>query len=90
MRLTDKYQPINCAFHDYLEHFATLRQPISLKYFLNGEETKLSNVILYDLSGGRNGEFAHLKNEELNVKIRMDHIISIENIEAKSFISNYC
>jgi transcriptional antiterminator Rof (Rho-off) len=86
----DPYQPINCVFHDYLEHFATLQRPITIRFYLNGLETVLSKAIIYDLTGGRNGEFAHIINDDSNLKIRMDHIISIENIEAKIFNSSYC
>ncbi|MFT5820352.1 MAG: transcriptional antiterminator Rof (Rho-off) [Crocinitomix sp.] len=90
MSYSDPYQPINCEFHDYLEHFATLRCPITLRYQLNGKATTVSKAIIYDLTGGRNGEYAHIKNDTLDLKVRMDHIISIDAIEAKSFNSDYC
>ena len=90
MTTSDQYQPINCVFHDYLEHFATLRKPITVRYLSNGLETSMSDAIIYDLTGGRNGEYAHFKNSTLDITIRMDHIISIDNIEATTFNSSYC
>ncbi|MDG1914453.1 MAG: Rho-binding antiterminator [Crocinitomix sp.] len=86
----DPYQPINCVFHDYLEHFATLRRPIKIRFNLNGLEVSISKAIIYDLTGGRKGEYVHFKNDNTDLKVRMDHIISINNIEAKTFNSSYC
>ena len=90
MSSTDPYVPINCEFHDYFEHFATLRRPVTLRYNLDGETLTITKAIIYDLSGGRNGEYAHVKNDALHLKIRMDHIVSINEIESKSFNTDYC
>ncbi|NOQ73465.1 MAG: hypothetical protein GQ574_15780 [Crocinitomix sp.] len=90
MASTDPYVPINCEFHDYFEHFATLRLPVTLCYQLNGLDTTIANVIIYDLTGGRNGEYAHVRNDELDLQLRMDHIVSINEITSKSFNSGFC
>ncbi len=79
------YIPVNCAFHDYLEHFATIRETVSVKYFQENKEQRAEGVII-DLSGGRNGEFIHLSAVGGVEKIiRMDYILSINDITQTDF-----
>ncbi len=85
------YTPINCGFHDYLEHFATLRSKVTLIYKDGDKTITLKNAVLFDLSGGRNGEYAHVRTSEREFRLRMDYIISIDEIKATSIKThNYC
>ena len=87
---TEEYIPISCGFHDYLEHFATLRTPTKIVYKNNAEIITLENCVIFDLSGGRKGEYAHIKNGDKEIKIRMDFIISIDDVDADKFNRGFC
>ena len=85
-----KYQPIKCGFHDYLEHFATLREPVSVVYQDMGRVIELQDVVIHDLSGGRDGEFIHIMKDTKEKLIRMDYLISISGINSNHFTENFC
>ena len=93
MPATNKpYIPINCAFHDYLEHFATLRQLVTIVYI---DEKSLKKVVInqamiVDLTGGRNGEFSHVKFPGGNKIIRNDYLISVGDVKASDFDQDKC
>ena len=93
MHSTNKpYTPINCAFHDYLEHFATLRQSVVIVYkdeITSKVETILDGVI-FDLTGGRNGEFSHIKFPGGEIILRNDYLISVGNIKMSDFDDETC
>lgn len=92
MEPRNKYIPINCAFHDYLEHFATLRQPVNIVY--NDEVSLRTEIIqeavIFDLTGGRDGEFTHVRYLEGEKKIRNDYLISVDGIKLASLDENSC
>lgn len=85
-----KYQPVNCAFHDYLEHFATLKQGITIVYKQGDELMTLSNKIITNLSGGRNGEYLHFFEAGVEQKIRLDDLISVGGIQLSDFSESAC
>jgi len=93
MKNIDKpYKPINCAFHDYLEHFATLRQAVDILYIdENTSETIIiKQAVIVDLTGGRNGEYLHAKTASGKVIIRNDYLISVGAVKALDFDSDKC
>ena len=79
MDLNKKYKPISCAFHDYLEHYATLRQPVKIVYKnrLNHNVETVNEAVIYDLTGGREGEFTHFRSANGEVIVRNDDLISV-------------
>lgn len=82
-KMTD-YIPVNCAFHDHLEHFATLRKEVAVEYLENDQVLKSTGVII-DLTGGRQGEYIHLKTSEEVKQIRMDYLRSVGGIVQDDF-----
>lgn len=84
------YQPINCNYYDYMEHYATLRKPITIRFTEDEQVIELNQTIIQNLSGGRNGEFIHVNIDGKEKRIRMDHIISVDDVEAKQFSSESC
>lgn len=78
------YKPVNCGFYDFFEHFATLREKVTITYVL-GEEIKKRQGIITDLTGGRAGEYLHLKTSTEEIKLRMDYIIAINDIKAADY-----
>lgn len=86
------YRPINCAFHDYLEHFATLRQPITIVYSdeNTAEIITLTEAVIANLSGGREGEFSHITYPEGEIIIRNDYLVAVGNIKMSDFEDGNC
>jgi hypothetical protein len=50
----------------------------------------IKNAIILDLSGGSNGEYAHVKNGDEIIKIRLDYLISAGNINLNNPNANNC
>lgn len=86
------YVPINCELHDYLEHFATLGQSIDIVY--SDEFTRscemIKDAVIFDLTGGRNGEFTHIRFPGGERKIRNDYLISINEVKCVDFKEGNC
>ena len=92
MKLTTPYQPIDCSFYDYLEHYTTLRARIKVVYHsVENKIIQIENARIVNLTGGRNGEYVHLETPETpkNIVIRMDYLISVGEAKAASF-NNTC
>lgn len=85
-----KYQAIPCGFHDYLEHFTTLKQVVTLQYKDENEVIVTHDAIIRDLSGGRAGEYVHFLKDGAEQKIRMDYLISVGGIRALDFPNTTC
>ena len=86
------YSPINCAFHDYLEHFATLRKQVVIVYKdeITSKVETISDAVIVDLSGGRDGEFSHIKFPAGEIIIRNDYLISVGDIKMSDFEGGNC
>lgn len=84
------YQPIDCGYFDYMEHYATLKKPITIRYFENEDIVELKHQVIINISGGRNGEYIHVRINGTEQKIRMDKIISVDGVEAANFSSQNC
>ena len=79
------YKPVHCTFFDYFEHFATLRQRVTIRFIENGEEKILNEALIFDLPGGKAGEYVHIRKGEETFIIRADYILSINEINATDF-----
>ncbi len=90
--LKTKYIPINCAFHDYLEHFASLRKLVTVVYKDEVTESlvRIDNAIIFDLTGGRDGEYTHLKHNGQEEIVRNDYLVSVDDIRLSDFDVNSC
>lgn len=86
------YISVNCAFHDYLEHFATLRQIVVIVYRdeSTGQVKTIKEGVITDLSGGRNGEYSHIKFPGGKKIIRNDYLISVSDINVSDFEGDNC
>ncbi|MFK8038763.1 MAG: hypothetical protein AB8B74_10770 [Crocinitomicaceae bacterium] len=86
------YTPINCAFHDYLEHFATLGKLVAIVYtdHRTSEIETIEKAIITDLTGGRNGEYSHIEFDNQEVIIRNDFLISVGGIKVADFDKGKC
>lgn len=77
------YTPIDCNFYDRIESAITQRQPASLTYLsLSGESEYLCEQLVNLLSKDQQ-EFLVTESGKL---IRLDHIISLNNI----FLEKQC
>lgn len=70
----ETYKPINCGYHDYLEHFATLKSYIRIQYFDDIHAVRTTDAIITDLQLKNGEEFAILSSGE---EIRLDQLISV-------------
>ncbi|MFK8046779.1 MAG: hypothetical protein AB8B72_14870 [Crocinitomicaceae bacterium] len=88
----EPYIPINCEFHDYLEHFATLKQAITIVYKdeITSKKEIIENAFIVDLTGGRNGEFSHIRYQAGEKIIRNDYLISVGDVKMSDFNGNSC
>lgn len=78
-----KYSPISCTFHDYIEHFITLRQNVDVKFLENNLEKIVNSKILETYTSQTKEEF--MKLEKYPNEIRLDNIISIDKYILKEF-----
>ena len=84
------YQPVNCTFYDYMEHFCIRKEKVPLIYRELDEIKTLENQVIFDLSGGSKGEYIHLKPNGIEELIRMDQLISVGDIQLSDFDSASC
>lgn len=75
--LSDHYKPVDCGWYDYLEIYSMRKTTVTIKFTKDG---KTKNIItkIEDLHTKNKEEFALLSD---GMKLRLDHIISIEPIE---------
>lgn len=93
--MNSEYIPISCAFHDYLEHYATMRKPVSIKFAVNEEVQELESAVITNFSSQRDdkgtlNEYIHIKTENDIYKLRMDYLVSIDNVLANTFKEGFC
>lgn len=76
-----EYIPISCTFHDRLEHWSVLRQNVSIVY-LDGNEEREVTAVISDVFARGGADYALLtpSDEGRKVKVRLDHIVSVEGI----------
>ncbi|MBT8233902.1 MAG: hypothetical protein HKO66_12935 [Saprospiraceae bacterium] len=72
----EKYKPIACHLHDHIEHFATLRKPVSLSFLNKDGRPQTTITVIKDWVNEDGEEFLLTK----EYKIRFDHILSIDNV----------
>lgn len=79
----EKYKAISCTFVDIIEHFATRKEIVLIKFYEGTTIKELSDVITtwYNESSGE-----YLRLENYNLDIRLDKLISIN----EHSLSNYC
>lgn len=70
------YSPISCTFHDYIEHFITLRKNVDVKFLEYNSEKQVSSKILETYTSPTKEEFMIL--EDYPIEIRLDKVISID------------
>ncbi|MDW7692799.1 hypothetical protein R9C00_11300 [Flammeovirgaceae bacterium SG7u.111] len=77
------YKPISCSFYDVIEHYATLRQKVAIRFRSEkGAEETIETLIL-DTKTTSEGEFMLVKEEPK--ALRMDRIISIGSEKLEDF-----
>jgi len=76
-----EYVPISCTFHDRLEHWAVLRKNVSIVY-LDGNEQREVTAVISDVFAEGGADYAVLtpSDDGRAVKVRLDHIVSVEGI----------
>lgn len=74
----DVYTPISCTFHDHIEHFITLKKPVTITFIESEVEVFYQTQILETYTSHTKEEFMKLKNYPN--EIRLDSIISIDDI----------
>lgn len=70
----DKYQPIDCSYHDMLLEKATFNKLVDIVYLKNSDVQKV-NSIIRNVYTERGFEFMILDNKAI---IRLDKIISVD------------
>ncbi len=71
------YEPISCTFHDHLEHFASLREHVTIVFMDDKVERKLSGVRIADIIRSKKGEFIQFVSSGIEMLVRLDSIISV-------------
>lgn len=69
------YTPINCGFHDYLEHYASKKQYVRIQYFDDVHAVRTVDAIVKDLITQKGEEFMLLNTGE---QFRLDQLIVID------------
>ncbi len=76
------YIPISCQFHDYIEHYATLRRLVEIRYWEAGQRKYTKSRILSTCT--ENGA-EYLILEVTPFRLRLDQLIAIETHELIDF-----
>ena len=78
MNLSTPYHPINCTFHDRLEHWSIRREEVVLEYLDQGELRSLT-VVIADVRAENGADWAVLEpgTEHEPFTIRLDQIHSV-------------
>lgn len=69
------YQPISCDYVDIIEHLATIRKEVEVKYLDESGDSVIQNDILVTWENDGKAEFLITKTGS---RIRLDHIISLD------------
>ncbi len=83
MNNMNKYSPISCTFHDYIEHFITLKKEVMIVFVLNGINYEIMDIILDTFTTETKEEFMKLNN--FSELVRLDKIISIDKYNLIEF-----
>jgi len=74
----DVYTPISCTFHDHIEHFITLKNPVDISFIESDVEVIHKTSILETYTSHTKEEFMKLK--DYPNEIRLDQIIAINDL----------
>jgi len=79
------YLPINCTFHDRLEHWSILKKSVTIVY-LEENQLRETRALISDVFAQGEAEFAclTLANTDARVLVRLDRIVSVEGITLAS------
>ncbi len=78
-----KYVPISCSFYDFIEHFATLKKEVLIRFInAEGQAAQVKSRIV-TTKNNKDGEFILLEKEAQ--LIRLDQLIAIEDKELKDY-----
>lgn len=77
----DDYVPIDCTFHDRLEHWAVLRKPVAIVYVEAGQPRQVEAVIT-DVFAADGADHAWLDPTDNGprIRLRLDRIISVDGV----------
>lgn len=73
---SDRYQPIDCGFHDQLLERATFRRPTTITYRGDQGETVVVEDVIEDVFSRRGAEYIRLR---AGREIRLDKIIRMND-----------
>jgi len=76
-----KYQPIDCNYYDYIEHFAVLKKPIAIEFYDEQFNPSSVDAIIRTTLVSHGEESIIL---DTGQQIRMDKIISLDGIKKPS------
>lgn len=76
----DRYEPIDCGFHDQLEERATLKLPTEITYRNDREEKVVIQDVIDDVYSSEGAEYVRLKSGSI---VRLDHIIQVQDADPK-------
>lgn len=72
----EDYKPIDCNYYDLLEHFATLGQPVAVRYQAPGEPEQLKTAVIKDLQARQGVEYMLLDD---GTELRLDWLLSVND-----------
>ncbi len=76
--ILQKYQPIDCSFHDVLLDRITRKKEVHIVYNVaNKGQIRNERVLLEDVFTRQKEEFLKMADGEI---IRLDHIVSVDGI----------
>lgn len=72
----ENYKPIDCNYYDLLEHFATLAQPVAIRYQAPDAGEQLKTAVIKDLQARQGIEYMLLDD---GTEFRLDWLISVND-----------
>lgn len=76
--MKEEYKRISCNLYDELEHYATFKKRLRVRYKVNEEQEQEEEMIIVNFKTTKEAEY--LINSE-GMAIRLDHLLLVEEIE---------
>lgn len=73
----EKYTPISCDFYDWIEHYATKKQVVTIRFKDANNQEQTARCKILTTSTAPDGEYLYFNAGVPS--IRLDHLIAIED-----------
>lgn len=77
MQPSSPYTPIDCGFHDRLEHWAVTRQPVEITW-RDSADTRTSSSRILDVFAKNGADWLRLADGQI---VRLDQVVSVNGMK---------